>query len=80
MYCDRLIYHWSVNNFNYKIFRIAICFISLTNYTLFLHSYHIYIILILMVIYVCYDNMFYTLHYIIDLFHICTIQWNIIKG
>ena len=33
-----------------------------------------------MVIYVCYDNMFYTLHYITDLFHICTIQWNIIKG
>jgi len=24
--------------------------------------------------------MFYTLHYIIDLFHICTIQWNIMKG
>jgi len=30
--------------------------------------------------YVCYNNMFYTLHYITDLFHICTIQWNIIKG
>jgi len=23
--------------------------------------------------------MFYTLHYITDLFHICKIQWNIIK-
>ena len=33
-----------------------------------------------MVIYVCYDNMFYTLHYITDLFHICMIQWNVIKG
>ena len=73
-------YYWSVNNFNYRNFRIATHFLSLTNYILFLHLYHIHIILILMVIYVWYNNMFYTLHYIIDLFHICMIQWNIIKG
>ena len=38
-------YYWSGNNFNYINFKIAICFVSLTNYILLLHllSYLYYI-------------------------------------